>query len=104
MNWEEFLNRKIGQFENEIELAKSLVSGNYYCCGKRLVRFCYEIPYLRIIVCDMAKLSPEPQPKRAFWGNQSSKDSVSLDESDEKKPDDHIIKKPIQKVEGDVYV
>ena len=62
LNWAEFLNRKIYSSENEENLVKYLVPNQYYIIGKRLVKFLHELPHIKVVVCELAKLTPTVQP------------------------------------------
>ena len=81
MNWSEFLNRDVDN-ENEDDLATMLVPDNFYIVGKRLVKFEYLIPNVKVVVCKLARLTPETFMNRF---GMSMNHQTSLDEKGEAK-------------------
>lgn len=67
ITWPEFLNRDLPEGATEEDLAQTLVVGEYYVVGKRLVKYLYTIKATRIIVCDLARLTPTPQDDYRKW-------------------------------------
>lgn len=96
INWEEFLNRPIEPEEQEDDLFKQLIGDNYYVVGQRLVKYKYAIPYLKVIVCEMARLTKIPEKMRNAYGVSTARGN--LDENGEKPEGMHIIKKEIREL------
>ena len=104
MNWEEFLNRKINKNEDENVLVKFLIPNENYIIGKRLVRYIREIPNIKVIVCELARLTPLPAPTMRIIKPQRgivmSLDDVPQNKENETKEEIKIKDSP----KGEVYV
>ena len=97
INWEEFLNRHIAPSEQEEDLFKELQADNFYLVGQRLVKYKYAIPYLKVIVCELAKLTKTPEKFHNAYGISTAKGN--LDEAEKSEEQGlHIIKKEIREL------
>ena len=104
MNWEEFLNRKIGKNEDENVLVKYLIPDENYIIGKRLVRYIREIPNIKVIVCELARLTPLPVPTARIIKPQRGI-VMSLDDAPQQKENEQAEKIKIKdSPKGEVYV
>lgn len=98
INWNEFLNRPIAPSEQEEDLFKELQSDNFYLVGQRLVKYKYAIPYLKVIVCEMARLTKKEEKMRNAYGVTTAKGN--LDEAEKGEEEGlHIIKKDIRNLQ-----
>ena len=77
MNWSEFLNQDVDN-EKEEDLLPMLVTGNFYIVGKRLVKFDHLIPNVKVVVCELARLTPETFLQRC---GMNLNHKTSLDEN-----------------------
>ena len=101
INWPEFLNKEIPEGSSEEDLAHLLVPDEYYVVGKRLVKFLYEIPTTRIIVCDLARLTPKPEEQYDQWRRRHANDHiVNLDVEEEKKKEQEQQKQEQPKIKN----
>ena len=111
INWAEFLNRPIDDGSQEVDLVRLLTPGNLYMVGERLVRYQYEISETKIVVCDLARLSPKPEDNYQQWKNRHKPlYSVELDADDYKqeqeKKDAEKSKetRPIKEITSNLYI
>ena len=86
MDWTEFLNKDVSN-ENEEDLFQMLTVGNFYIVGKRLVKYLYAIPNVKVIVCELARLSPEKFLSR-YGMNMQHK--TNLDDNTDKTKKDEV--------------
>ena len=86
INWPEFLNKPIPEGSTEDDLAHLLIADEYYVVGKRLVKFLYIIAPTRVLVCDLARLTPKPEDQYDKWRKAHSTNNlhpVDLDNPNE---------------------
>lgn len=111
INWAEFLNRPIDDGSQEVDLVRLLTPGNLYMVGERLVRYQYEISETKIVVCDLARLSPKPEDNYQQWKNRHKPlYSVELDaddykqEQEKKDADKGPEKHEIKEITSNLYI
>lgn len=111
LNWPEFLNREIPPGATEDDLAHTLVNGEYYVIGKRLVKYLYTIPVTHVIVCDFARLTPKPEEHYEKWRRSHSMVSaVNLDSEEYRKEKEEKAKevkekqRDIKEVKTDLFI
>lgn len=111
ITWPEFLNHEIPEGATEDDLAHTLVPGEFYVVGKRLVKYLYTITATRIIVCDLARLTPVPDDNYKQWKHRyANAHPVDLDadeykkQEEEKKKEVEQQQKNIKEITHDILV